>query len=128
VGVTSTNTLGTKNDIDILGAQFYNFDERYYKESEGLLGNDYFEAEKLRQIRSLKMNEGSEIVETLETTAMDLLSIKRLREEQDKKDILRDLSNILKDDSSEQILFKMFEQVKNFNNMVDDMQNQQKEI
>mmetsp|Transcript_38355 Transcript_38355/g.28246 ORF Transcript_38355/g.28246 Transcript_38355/m.28246 type:complete len:105 (+) Transcript_38355:378-692(+) len=42
IGVTAANRFGTKNDIDILGVQFYNLDERYYQDTDNLAQSNYF--------------------------------------------------------------------------------------
>lgn len=62
------------------------------------------------------------------TTAHDLLEMKRKMKEKDEKEIKQDMSNVVKVDPFEEMLFKMFEQVKNFNNILADIQRQQKEV
>lgn len=63
----------------------------------------------------------------LETTAQDLLQIKRQVQEEEKKEITKDISNIDKADSYDEMLFKMYEQIKNFNNVLSTLQKVQKE-
>ncbi len=64
---------------------------------------------------------------SLEAKATDLLEIKRKVKENEKKEIKADLSNLLPEDSKEQVIFKIFEQTKSFNNKIAEMTKEQKE-
>jgi hypothetical protein len=51
-------------------------------------------------------------------TANDLLSIRRVVETMEAKEVSEDISRLTGDDSFEEVLFLMYETLKNFNNQL----------
>ena len=64
----------------------------------------------------------------MEASAHDLLSMKREMQEREAKEISRDLSNVLQSDSFEELAFKIFEQLKGYNNRLSEFNKNQKEV
>lgn len=125
-GLTAMNMIDkpAANDIDIKMVEFYNLDPNSYQgEVEKLAGRDYFRYDK--DAYGLPGDAGTS---SLDTTAHDLLRMKRDIEEAEKKEISQDLSNVAEGDSFEEVVFKIFEQMKGYNNRLSEFNKGQREL
>ena len=69
--------------------------------------------------KTIQANEGGKAkISDLSKNAHDLISMKKQVEKDKSEEKKKDLSNIFAGDSFEEIVFKMFEQMKAFNNMI----------
>lgn len=156
-GLTSENVKYTKNDIDLTMVEFYNLNPNHYQNTEGLQERNYFEKErekqrfidkKNRELKSKRKEQEKEKgIESSSTNdevpnehkdklnvnemaehAHDILHMKREVEAQEKEEIKNDLSNINEQDSFDEIVFKLFEQLKSYNNALKQMQKYQNDM
>ena len=112
------NVASSSNDIDLKMVEFYNLDSAYYQETEGLEKRDYFKQDSFDQEQSEDTKATS--TSDLAKNAHDLLSLKIEVEKAEKEEIKRDISNINPSDSFDETIFKIFEQLKDYNNRLSD--------
>lgn len=126
-GLTAVNPEAAKpvNDIELRMVEFFNMDAHYYQENdlEALKKRDYFKFDNIHAMPDLDPD-----VIAMEASAHDLLSMKRQMKEDAEKEIKQDLSNILQTDSFEELAYKIFEQLKGYNNRLSEFNKNQKEI
>jgi hypothetical protein len=100
------------NDIDLKMVEFYNLDAHYYTSDNDMLGQrNYFKNDPMAEQADPTID-----VRTLESSAHDLLRMKRDLQKSEEEEISRDLSNVIPSDSFDEVVFKIFEQVKSYNN------------
>lgn len=61
-------------------------------------------------------------------SAHDLLEMKRMADEQEKQEIKKDISNVVLEDSLEETVYKIFEQIKAYNNRLAEFNKDQKDM
>ncbi len=61
-------------------------------------------------------------------SAHDLLEMKRMADEQEKQEIKKDISNVVFEDSLEETVYKIFEQIKAYNNRLAEFNKDQKDM
>ena len=84
--------------------EFYNLNPNYYQNIHGIEERDYFEFERAKRY------DGQHIkTSDLEKGAHDLLSMKREVKEIEEKEKRKMVSGVNKDDSFEEMVFKMYE-------------------
>lgn len=124
--MTSMNRGQTKaNDIEIKMIEFYNLDAHYYTDA------DYLEVMHKRDFFKHDLYATPQDNESLSTdavTAKDLFSIKRKIEQLEQQEIKQDLSNIEEIETFDETVFKIFEQLKAYNNRLSDFNKNQRDL
>jgi hypothetical protein len=120
-GMTAMNPSGSPpaNDIDLKMVEFYNLDAHYYQDVdlEKLHLRDYFRYDRKQAARSeAAAGEPPVTTNSLAAEAKDLLAMKREVEKAERVEISSDLSNVIETESFDETLFKVFEQLKAYNN------------
>lgn len=114
------------NDIDIKMIEFFNLNPSYYQNIHGIEEMDFFQRDK--KIEKQYQGENGKLqTSELGKTAHDIIEIKREVKKEEEKEKKRTISNIAKEDPLNEIVFKMFEQVKSFNQRLSDLTDDQKD-
>lgn len=101
---------------------FFNLDAHFYNDpafQDQLHERDYFRNDQLPDYYT---------TESLAATAKDLLSMRRKAIEKEREEISRDISNIQEIESFDESVFKIFEQLKAYNNRLSSFAKSQKDI
>eukprot|EP00347_Sterkiella_histriomuscorum_P002804 403366740 len=149
LGFTSSNkyTRTSKrvlNDISVRSIDFFNMNADNYQNVKGIEKRDFFNIGRSRlnvqQYQSQQSSDdqqqtdqGNELIGKLRVyemkkSAVDLFEYKRIRDKEELKEEIRDMSNIRSNDSPDEQLFKIYEQTKAYNNRLQGLQVFQKEL
>jgi hypothetical protein len=108
--------------------EFFNLNADYYQDTTGLEKRDYFQYETSSHRQDISSQNGKVQTDNLGQSAHDLLEMKRKVIDKERQEIKQDLSNVNHDDSFEETVFKIFEQIKAYNNRLTEFNKDQKDL